>query len=282
MLRALLARVLPYPRPLPRWRCARRGSASRWRRLLGAARGCKPLAAMLRLGAGAAAAALARAAGRGVFPAAGSRRRAASRCCRAAPQPVLEPSINEAAIRAARPATGSRWCSPTGEGCCGALVHHMGREDEALARRARNIDAWTREIDGEGLDAILITASGCGTTIKDYGFMLRDDPAYAEKAARVSALAKDITEYLARSSCRARRRATGARRRLSFRLLAAAWPEDHASSRKNASKLGFVVKDVPEGHLCCGSAGTYNILQPELAGSLRERKVANIETSSPT
>ena len=86
---------------------------------------------------------------------------------------------------------------PEGEGCCGALVHHMGREDEALAAARRNVDAWMREIDAGGLDAIVITASGCGTTIKDYGFMLRTDPAYAEKAAKVSALARDITEYLA-------------------------------------------------------------------------------------
>src|SRR5690606_5945766 len=86
---------------------------------------------------------------------------------------------------------------PEGEGCCGALVHHMGREEESLAAARRNVDVWTREIDNGGLDAIIITAAGGGTTIKDYGFMLRLDPAYAEKAARVSALAKDITEYLA-------------------------------------------------------------------------------------
>ena len=86
---------------------------------------------------------------------------------------------------------------PEGEACCGALVHHMGREQSALAAARTNVDAWTREIDRRGLDAIVITASGCGTTIKDYGFMLRLDPAYAEKAKRVSALAKDVTEYLA-------------------------------------------------------------------------------------
>jgi hypothetical protein len=86
---------------------------------------------------------------------------------------------------------------PEGEGCCGALVHHMGREHDALDAARRNVDAWTRQIDAGGLDAIIITASGCGTTIKDYGYMLREDPAYAEKAAHVSAIAKDITEYLA-------------------------------------------------------------------------------------
>ena len=87
---------------------------------------------------------------------------------------------------------------PEGQGCCGGIVHHMGREHDALAAVRRNVDAWIAEADGEGLDAILITASGCGTTVKDYGFMLRSDPAYAGKAQRISALAKDICEYLAR------------------------------------------------------------------------------------
>ena len=91
-----------------------------------------------------------------------------------------------------------------GEGCCGSLVHHMGREDEALSQARNNIDAWTREIEGAGLDAILVTVSGCGTTIKDYGFMLRNDPAYAAKAARVSARARDVSEYLATLKLRMR------------------------------------------------------------------------------
>ncbi len=87
--------------------------------------------------------------------------------------------------------------TPQGETCCGALVHHMGREHQALAQARANIDLWTAEIDGEGLDAIVINVSGCGTTVKDYGFMLRNDQAYAEKAARVSGLTRDISEYLA-------------------------------------------------------------------------------------
>ena len=111
-------------------------------------------------------------------------------------QQVLRPTINEAAIRLLT-AHGVEVVLPKGEGCCGALVHHMGREGEAHAAAKANIDAWTREIEGEGLDAILITTSGCGTTVKDYGFMLRQDPAYAGKAARVAALARDVTEYLA-------------------------------------------------------------------------------------
>jgi glycolate oxidase iron-sulfur subunit len=111
-------------------------------------------------------------------------------------QPVLKPGINEATVRLLT-RRGIEVVVPEGEGCCGALVHHMGREDQALEDARRNVDAWTRQIDNGGLDAIIITASGCGTTIKDYGWMLRLDPDYADKAARVSELAKDITEYLA-------------------------------------------------------------------------------------
>ena len=110
--------------------------------------------------------------------------------------PVLAPATNEAAIRLLN-RHGIEVVVAAGEACCGSLAHHMGREAEALAQARNNIDAWTREIDGAGLDAILITVSGCGTTVKDYGFMLRSDPAYAEKAAKVSRLAKDVTEYLA-------------------------------------------------------------------------------------
>ena len=101
-------------------------------------------------------------------------------------QRVIAPEINAAAIRLLT-RMGVEVVLPKGEGCCGALTHHLGREHDALAAARANIDAWTAEIEGGGLDAILITASGCGTTVKDYGFMLRADPAYAEKAARYAA-----------------------------------------------------------------------------------------------
>lgn len=110
-------------------------------------------------------------------------------------QPVLRPGINEATIRLLT-RLGIEVVVPKGEGCCGSLVHHMGREEAALDDARRDIDVWTRELDAGGLDAIVITASGCGTTIKDYGYMLRMDPNYKDRAARVSDLAKDITEYL--------------------------------------------------------------------------------------
>jgi glycolate oxidase iron-sulfur subunit len=193
---------------------------------------------------------------------------------------VLAPSSNEAAIRMLN-RNGIEVVVAKGEACCGSLVHHMGREEQAMAQARNNIDAWTAEIVGEGLDAILVTVSGCGTTIKDYGFMFRADEAYAAKASRVSGLARDITEYLAtldvKPSC------------APLPLIVAyhsACSLQHGQRvarepKELLSKFGFVVKDVPEGHLCCGSAGTYNILQPELAQQLRDRKVANIERLKP-
>src|SRR4051795_4431130 len=195
-------------------------------------------------------------------------------------QAVLAPSINAATIRLlAR--HGVEVVLPKGEGCCGALVHHMGREDEGRAFARRNIDVWTAELDGPGLDAIVITASGCGTTIKDYGFMFRDDPAYAEKARRVSELAKDITEYMAAIKLMAPVRESD----LVVAYHSACSMQHGQQIREEPKKLlkqaGFAVKDVPEGHICCGSAGTYNLLQPELANALRARKVANIERTKP-
>ena len=191
-------------------------------------------------------------------------------------QSVLDPGINEATIRLLT-RLGIEVVVPKGEACCGALVHHMGREEAALEAARRNIDVWTREIESGGLDAIIITASGCGTTIKDYGFMLRLDPAYAGKAARISALAKDVTEYLATLDLPEPACEPGPRRRLSFGLLDAARPEDHAPAEGAArARRASSVKEPREGHLCCGSAGTYNIMQPEIADELRDRKVKNI------
>jgi glycolate oxidase iron-sulfur subunit len=210
-----------------------------------------------------------------VFKASGSRRgRVAlmSGCV----TPVVGPSILEATVRVLT-RHGIEVVLPEGQGCCGGIVHHMGREQEAHAAARRNIAAWT----AEPFDAILVTASGCGTTVKDYGFMLRHDPDYAQAAARVSALAMDICEYLARPGLLPEVAANG-------RVVAyhAACSLQHGQKitrepKELLSKTGFVVKDVPEGHLCCGSAGTYNILQPTIAKRLRARKVGNIERLEP-
>ena len=136
---------------------------------------------------------------------------------------------------------------------------------------------------GEGLDAIVITASGCGTTIKDYGFMFRDDPAYAEKARRVSALAKDITEYLASARADRAGARNGSRRRLSFGLLDAARPADpRGAEEAPASRPASAVKDVPEGHICCGSAGTYNSCSRRSPGSCAPARSPTSSGRSPT
>jgi glycolate oxidase iron-sulfur subunit len=195
-------------------------------------------------------------------------------------QSVLRPDFNEAAVRLLN-RHGVEVVQAKGEACCGALVHHMGRENHAHALAKRTIDAWIREIDGPGLDAILVTASGCGTTIKDYGFMLREDPAYADKAARVSALTRDVTEYVAGLELVAPVRETD--------LMVAyhsACSMQHGQGIRTEpkallKKAGFAVKDVPEAHICCGSAGTYNLLQPEIAQKLGARKVANIARVRP-
>ena len=194
-------------------------------------------------------------------------------------QPVLKPSINVAARRMlAR--HGIEVITPRGEGCCGALVHHMGREDEALRFARANVDAWIAEMD-RGLEAILITTSGCGTTVKDYGFMLRDDPAYADKARRVSSITLDITQYLTRLELNFSNKAA----RIPIAYHSACSLQHGQQIRDEPKRLlsaaGFLVRDVPEGHICCGSAGVYNILQPEIATQLRDRKVANIERLKP-
>jgi glycolate oxidase iron-sulfur subunit len=191
-------------------------------------------------------------------------------------QSVLAPSINEATVRLLT-RQGIEVVLAGGEGCCGALVHHMGRDQQALAQARNNIDAWTREIENLGLDAIIITASGCGTTIKDYGFMLRGDPAYAEKAARVSALALDISEYLARLDLGAPARANGLKVAYQSACSLQHGQKITRQPKELLASAGYRVSELAEAHLCCGSAGTYNIMQPDIARALRARKVAAIE-----
>ena len=147
-------------------------------------------------------------------------------------------------------------------------------------RRRVLVQIWFA-IDNGGLDAIIITASGCGTTVKDYGYMPREDPAYAEKAATVSALARDITEYLA--SIEMPEPVNGANLIVAYHSACSMQHGQKITVQPKAllKAAGFTVKDPPEGHLCCGSAGTYNIMQPEIARTLRDRKVRNIERTKP-
>jgi glycolate oxidase iron-sulfur subunit len=209
-----------------------------------------------------------------VFPAEGPRIKRVALLSGCAQQ-VLRPAINEATIRLLT-RHGVEVVVAHGAGCCGSLVHHMGREAPALAAARTNIAAWMREIEGKGLDAIVINASGCGTTVKDYGFMLRDDPAWAGKAARVAGLARDVTELMAEIGLKPPVR----RSDLTIAYHSACSMQHGQKLTREPKALlaaaGFALRDVPEGHLCCGSAGTYNMLQPALAEALRARKLGNI------
>ena len=214
-----------------------------------------------------------------VFPALGTRRmRVAllSGCV----QQVLDPEINEATIRLLT-RQGVEVVVPRELGCCGALTHHLGRQHEGHAHAKRLIAAVLAEDAKEPLDALVINTSGCGTVIKDYGFMFRGDPGVAAKAARVSALAKDVSEILAGLHL------TGA---AAPRPLTIAYHP--ACSLQHGQRIlrepkallaaaGFEVREIPEAHLCCGSAGTYNLLQPEIAERLRQRKLDNIARIAP-
>lgn len=193
-------------------------------------------------------------------------------------QPVLRPDINDATIRLlAR--RGVDVIVSHGAGCCGALVHHLGKEEDAHAHARRNVDAWSKEIERSDIDAIIVNASGCGTTVKDYGHMLRLDPDYAERAKRVSALARDISEFLYDYKLGAPERWSSIRVAYHSACSLQHGQQVHDAPRALLKQAGFAVVDVPEGHICCGSAGTYNILQPEIAGELKARKQKHIRST---
>jgi glycolate oxidase iron-sulfur subunit len=216
------------------------------------------------------------------FPAEGERRMRAALLPGCA-QLALAPQINEATIRLLT-RHGCEIVVTQGSGCCGSLVHHLGEEAAALAFARADIDAWERERLTGGLDAIAINASGCGTTVKDYGFMLREDPAYADKAARVAALARDVVEIVEKLGLRPSPSGfAGAGRRVAYHSACSMQHGQRIDALPKAllAKAGFEVLDIPEGHICCGSAGTYNLLQPELAMRLRARKLANIGQTRP-
>ena len=267
VLRAVLAWVLPHP--------------ARFRLAMGLARLGKPLAglipggsmtaqrlrAMLRLAPGALPPAVPVA---GVHAAQGERRGRVALLAGCAQQ-VLDPEINAATIRALT-RLGVEVTVPAAAGCCGALTHHMGRHAAAMAAARANIAAW----DGTGLDGVVINTSGCGTTVKDYGFMFRDEPE-AAAAARVSALAMDVSEALERFGYAPTRPATGLTVAYHSACSLQHGQKITALPRTLLLRAGFEVREPAEGHLCCGSAGTYNIMQPEIAARLRVRKLANID-----
>jgi glycolate oxidase iron-sulfur subunit len=269
-LRWLLAQVLPYP--------------ARFRAALLAAKAGRPFAGMmprqLRAMLALAPKELPPASpgdAPQVFPAEGPRRKRVALLTGCA-QRVLDPGINEATVRLLT-RHGCEVVVAKGAGCCGALTHHMGKETESHAAAAANIRAWMAEVRGQGLDAIVINTSGCGTTVKDYGHMFERDP-LAEDAATIAGLARDVTEVMADVGLAA---PAAPKLRVAYH---AACSLQHGQQIRTQPKAllkaaGFEVVEPRDSHLCCGSAGTYNLLQPEISGELRARKVKTLEEKAP-
>jgi glycolate oxidase iron-sulfur subunit len=199
-------------------------------------------------------------------------------------QKALNTDINDATIRLLT-RLGCEVVVAKGAGCCGALTHHMGKVDESHGSAAANIRAWAREMDGDGLDAIVINTSGCGTTVKDYGHMFRNDPLAAD-AARVSAIARDVSEVLVElvdEASVADAQAQHGGMKVAYH---AACSLQHGQQIKTHPKTllkaaGFEVVEPKDSHLCCGSAGTYNLMQPKISKQLKARKVQTLEAKQP-
>jgi glycolate oxidase iron-sulfur subunit len=212
-----------------------------------------------------------------VFPAEGPRRMRVALMTGCA-QKALNTDINDATIRLLR-RLGCEVVIARGQGCCGALTHHMGKAAEAHATAARSIAAFMAEVRSGGLDAVVVNTSGCGTTIKDYGHMFRTDPLAAD-AATVAGLALDVSELLVRLGL-----PEGGPKGLRVAYHAACSLQ-HGQQVKSAPKdllkrAGFEVVEPADSHLCCGSAGTYNLMQPEISGQLKARKVTTLEAKAP-
>ncbi len=193
-------------------------------------------------------------------------------------QRALNTDINDATIRVLQ-RFGCDVVIPKGQGCCGALTHHMGQTENSHASAAANIKSWMTEVRGAGLDAIVINTSGCGTTVKDYGHMFRDTPLAAD-AAIISGLAKDISEVLIDLDI------PQVEQKDLVVAYHAACSLQHGQKIKDHPKTllkrtGFQVAEPRDPHLCCGSAGTYNLLQPEISGQLKLRKVKTLEAVRP-
>jgi glycolate oxidase iron-sulfur subunit len=264
LLRSVLAWLLPYP--------------DRFRLALRAARFGKPFARFIT-GRPAAMLALAPSSlprvepDRAIYPAIGPRRARVALLTGCA-QRVIAPSINAATIRLLN-RHGVEVVVPQPAGCCGAIVHHIGKADQARALAIETMRGWNDEIAARGLDAIVVNTSGCGTEIKDYGHIFRDDPVWAEPARRISGLTRDISQFMAGIGIEP---VIDTGQTVAYHAACSLQHGQKVTAEPKAllARAGFIVRDVSEGHLCCGSAGTYNLLQPEIAGRLRERKLGNI------
>jgi len=277
-LRGLLGAVLPYP--------------SRFRIMLLGARLVRPLARLIP-GGGPLARRLRAMLGLvpGIVPAPSAlvapqvhralgARRARVALLTGCAQQVLAPEINDATIRLLT-RLGVEVVVATGAGCCGALTHHMGQHDAAMAAARANIDAWSKEIAGDGLDAVVINASGCGTTVKDYGFMFRSEPEpWRSRAENVAALACDVSEFLSRIGYAPTRGAPELAVAYHSACSLQHGQKITAEPKTLLQRAGFTVVEPAEAHICCGSAGTYNMLQPEIAARLRERKLGNLRATN--
>jgi glycolate oxidase iron-sulfur subunit len=273
-LRGLIARLVPYPK---RFRLALRGAAlgrafawampGRLKAMVALAPGRLPKASPVDRPQ--------------VFPAEGSKKKRVALLSGCA-QGVLAPQINEATVRLLT-RHGCEVVVATGAGCCGALAHHMGRTGESHAAAAANIRAWCAELDGAGLDAVVINASGCGTTVKDYGFMFREDGTLARDATRISAITRDVSELMAEIGLQDAGASAGKGMVVAYHSACSMQHGQQLREEPKAllSAAGFALREPAEGHLCCGSAGTYNMLQPALARRLRDRKVAHLERTAP-
>ncbi len=212
-----------------------------------------------------------------VFAAEGERKRRVALMTGCA-QKALNTDINDATIRLLT-RLGCEVVVAEGAGCCGALTHHMGKTEQSHRTAAKNIRAWSREMDGDGLDAVVINTSGCGTTVKDYGHMFRNEE-LAAAAERVSQITKDVSEILQELEL-----PVGGGQKL---LVAyhAACSLQHGQQIKTypkdlLKKVGFDVVEPVDAHLCCGSAGTYNLMQPAISKKLKDRKISTLEAKNP-
>ena len=270
LLRAMLAMVLPYP---ARLRFGLALAALIPKPLRGSQLFPAPLRAMLQLAGAHAAASPGNVTSAAALPPRAATVRGRIALIVGCAQGVLTPATHAATLRLL---VRTGWEVVPVAGCCGALVHHLGRRDAAHAFAAKLIGNLRAASAAGEFAAVVVNASGCGTQLKDYGFMLRDDPQLATDAARFSALSRDITEVLAQSPLPVQ--SLGQRPVVAYH---SACSMQHgqkldAVPRRLLREAGFEVREIAEGHLCCGSAGSYNILQPQIATQLRERKLANI------
>ncbi len=278
LMRTLLATVVPYPSRF-RWALKLVPFGQPMRGLF-ARIGLPQVGAMLDLAPRQPLTRSARYAGPGTAATQGERRKRVILLAGCAQQ-VLRPDINDATIRLlAR--SGIDVEVAAGAGCCGALTQHMGKEASAIAFAKANVDAWSKVIAKRPVDAIIANASGCGTTLKDYGHLLKHAGGdYPERAAQIASLVRDVTEFIAAADPGPAKRWSSVR--VAYHSACSLQHGQQITEAPKAllKKAGFSVVDVPESHLCCGSAGTYNILQPDLATQLRDRKVENIKSVRP-